>query len=308
MISHDQLVKAIQDNCPDLHAKQLEPLGEGDFCHAYTVNERWVVRFAKHMEAAQSLQREACLLPKIRNQLDLIIPEPHYYEDTNGTELAFVTYPKLSGIALTQLQFLSLPHKARNTCAAQIAQFVTQLHTCDRRFADGCGVPRCEYRVQYMEILRRAENILLPLLEAHEKHYVETTLTEYLNDTSSIVFEPVLLHGDLSPDHVLYDPQNMHVTGVIDFGDMMVGDPAWDLTYLYEDYGVDFLRYFLKHYGVNEQREEVARAYRFHELDAIDWTVSAVEKEHGSEAQEGIMQLKRLRLQSKAPPWIELFE
>ncbi len=37
---------------------------------------------------------------------------------------------------------------------------------------------------------------------------------------------PCLLHGDLSRDHILVEQG--HITGVIDFGDLMMGDPALD--------------------------------------------------------------------------------
>ena len=275
-----ELIDVIVAHCPNLCVEQLEPLGEGDFCHAYTVNGTWVVRFAKHLEAAQSLRREACLLSQVGNQLDLPIPKPQYYDDAGGTELAFVKYPKLSGVALTQGRFLSLPDEARDRCAGQLAQFVVQLHDCDLQLAKRCTVPRCDYQTQYTQILLRAKSTLFPLLEAHEQHYVETTITEYLSNRHSIMFEPVLLHGDLSPDHVLYDIQNMHVSGIIDFGDMMIGDPAWDLTYLYEDYGVEFLSYFLRHYPASDLSSLLARVHRFHELDAIEWTVGAVKRGH----------------------------
>ncbi|MHB8926136.1 MAG: phosphotransferase [Bacillota bacterium] len=37
-------------------------------------------------------------------------------------------------------------------------------------------------------------------------------------------------HRDLSADHLLVDPQTLGLTGVIDFEDAAVGDPAFDFT------------------------------------------------------------------------------
>jgi hygromycin-B 7''-O-kinase len=39
---------------------------------------------------------------------------------------------------------------------------------------------------------------------------------------------PVLLHGDLSPDHVLVE--GGHVVGLLDFGDAKLGDPLYDFV------------------------------------------------------------------------------
>lgn len=41
-----------------------------------------------------------------------------------------------------------------------------------------------------------------------------------------------LLHGDLKPDHILLDPARTAVLSVLDFGDVSVGDPIWDLAVL----------------------------------------------------------------------------
>jgi aminoglycoside phosphotransferase (APT) family kinase protein len=39
-----------------------------------------------------------------------------------------------------------------------------------------------------------------------------------------------LLHGDLARMHVFVEPKRGNLTGVIDWGDLQVGDPAWDLA------------------------------------------------------------------------------
>jgi aminoglycoside phosphotransferase (APT) family kinase protein len=43
----------------------------------------------------------------------------------------------------------------------------------------------------------------------------------------------VLLHNDLAAEHVLIDPANGNVTGVIDWSDMAIGDPLVDFAGLF---------------------------------------------------------------------------
>jgi aminoglycoside 2''-phosphotransferase len=57
---------------------------------------------------------------------------------------------------------------------------------------------------------------------------VEAFWRAFLDDDRHFRFEPVLLHGDLSPEHILVDLERTAITGVIDFGDAVVGDPAGD--------------------------------------------------------------------------------
>ncbi len=40
------------------------------------------------------------------------------------------------------------------------------------------------------------------------------------------------LHGDLQVNHILVDPAHGAVTGVLDWGDLQVGDPVWEIAIL----------------------------------------------------------------------------
>ena len=52
---------------------------------------------------------------------------------------------------------------------------------------------------------------------------------DFLDNEANFQFEPVLIHADLLDDHVLLDLPGRKVSGVIDFGDVSIGDPALDL-------------------------------------------------------------------------------
>lgn len=64
----------IAERCPQIIVKSVVSLGEGDFCTAYLVNDEWVFRLAKHGDAAASLRRESCLLPKIADRFEVSVP------------------------------------------------------------------------------------------------------------------------------------------------------------------------------------------------------------------------------------------
>ena len=54
-------------------------------------------------------------------------------------------------------------------------------------------------------------------------------------------FSPVLTHHDFGPDHLLVQPETLTVSGVIDFGDVVVGDPAIDFVGLMVMGNEDFM-------------------------------------------------------------------
>ncbi len=258
-------------------------LGEGDFSVGWLINDRWVCRFAKHPEAAASLRREACLLPQIADIMPLPIPQPVCYPVASST---IAIHPLIPGEPLTSEQFLKLDNIARERCTQQLANFLAALHRTDLALAQQCGIETVDYLARYQEVRRNAEQHLIPQLPAPDRAYVHKIFHEFLaNPQDPATF--ALLHGDLSPDHVLWKPSLQKITGILDFGDMQIGDPAWDLVFLREDYGRAFLTHF------NEAL--LHRASRFRALDTIEWAASVCSGARGPEGQDCLARIAALR-------------
>lgn len=245
----------------------VELLGEGDHCVAYLVNEEWVVRFAKHEEAVASLRREACLLPQIAHRFDVCVPSLEILR--LDAELAFGAHRLLAGPALTRERFFDLEDTDRNRCASQVAAFLVRLHSTDVAMARSCGLRVTDFVSRCAHALAGARQTAAAHLSAADKAFIESRLA-----AAPQVVDPVLLHGDLSPDHVMYDESAPAVSAIIDFGDVCLGDPAWDLVYIYEDYGLDFLNRFLRAYRPPDPRSLLERMYRLHLLDLTEWVVA----------------------------------
>ncbi len=271
---------------PALAGGHVEPLGQGDFCTAFAVDGAWAVRVARHVEAAAALAREASFLPVIAPRLPLSIPEPVLAFAGDGADPAFAVHRILPGPVLTRERFEALPEPARDHCAAQVGGFLAALHGIDPA---GLGLPALDLRARAAGLLAEAAGAPLP-----ERDFAEAVLRACASDH---VGAPVLLHGDLSPDHVLCDTRA--VTGIIDFGDAAVGEAAWDFVYLYEDYGPDFLARALRAYPCADPRALLARAQRLVELDAVQWALRC----DAEERPEAAAYLRRLRAEAHAPPW-----
>ena len=56
-----------------------------------------------------------------------------------------------------------------------------------------------------------------------------------------------MLHGDLKPAHVLHDAARGQITGVLDWGDVSLGDPDLDLAVIGIFFGDEFLARLLEH-------------------------------------------------------------
>jgi aminoglycoside phosphotransferase (APT) family kinase protein len=79
-------------------------------------------------------------------------------------------------------------------------------------------------------------------------HYLDASFAETTGT------ELCLLHGDCLPDHFFLAPGTGRVTGLIDFGDSVLGDPIWDLAVL-TLWDPDKLPFVLDGYQPDEQMQ-----------------------------------------------------
>jgi aminoglycoside 2''-phosphotransferase len=75
------------------------------------------------------------------------------------------------------------------------------------------------------------------------------------------------VHADLSADHILR--VGVSATGIIDWGDVSIGDPDYDFNYLYEEFGEDFVREMATYYRHADPDRLVKKVRYFSLADQI---------------------------------------
>ena len=274
-----KIKETIRNRLAEVTVKSACFLGEGDSCAAYLINDEWIFRFAKHIEARASLRREFCLLPKLAAKITLEIPVPRYcYLEDEEAEKNFIAYRILKGHTIPPDVYSQYNEKCKSRIAGQIANFLKQLHSFDGSEVKKCGVRKNDYFSQYSHLQIQAGKYLFPLLVSKEIDFIENSLENYLKATDNFEFQPCLIHGDFSHDHILYDEKINRISSVIDFGDMTIGDPAWDFLWLYEDYGLDFLSRLLTVYCEDQRQALLLRTRNYSILQAIEWAADSLEK------------------------------
>lgn len=96
-------------------------------------------------------------------------------------------------------------------------------------------------------------NIVFPILNNGEKLWVEKLFESFFVTLREGSFIPRVIQGDIMPEHIIVNPKSHKLVGIIDFGDVSVGDPAYDFAFL-SRYGKDFLTETYKNYKL--QRDE----------------------------------------------------
>ncbi|WP_167569078.1 phosphotransferase family protein [Brevibacillus migulae] len=209
----------IRNNFPDLDIQYMQMLGEGRMSIAMLVNEEWVFRFPKKQEAADDLEKEIKIMPKLAEWITLAIPRFEYVgKQDNG--FPFVGYKMLPGELLGEDSFPSLPVIEQRMIACQIAKFINELSAFPVDIARELGVPEVDLRKKYTDMFEQAKKIIFPFFEQDMQHYITFRFQTYFDSLDNFSYSPALIHADLSPDHYVIDPKERNLTGIIDFGDL----------------------------------------------------------------------------------------
>jgi aminoglycoside 2''-phosphotransferase len=265
---------------PTLQVDHCTCLGEGWDSVALLVNGQDVFRLAKRPDAAVRQAREAALLPLLEARLP--VPIPRYtatWHDPAWPGLRIVGYRLLPGNPL----MASIPRRSSHAnqpgsslTATQVQQaeelgaFLRALHAVPVEVArrhgamgsDDAAGRREAYRSFFATI--RAE--MAPLFTAQEQAAILAFWSRYLEDDTCFAFIPTLVHRDLITEHVLWNPTTGSLTGVIDWGDAGIDDPAVDFAGLRRQLGEAFARQMLAAY-VSDSPRDMTMTTMLHRMD-----------------------------------------
>ncbi|MEV7808290.1 aminoglycoside phosphotransferase family protein [Microbispora sp. NPDC088329] len=235
----ERLIRALARHLPGYAVGSVVPLGEGQDNAAYEVNGELVVRQSKVDDSVlrgEVVRREAALLAAVSELSPLPVPRTVFVDEEAG----LLAYGKLPGRPLNL-------HPVRDPVrlAAPLGGFLSRLHTApvERMHA---FVPHDAFP-------------LSDLLEEAEGHYRQIAthvptaarrLVEGFLGTAAPAEPGVLTfcHNDLGSEHVLADAETSTVTGIIDWTDAAIADPAYDLALVYRDLGSEVFERTLAHY------------------------------------------------------------
>lgn len=225
---------------PQLALRTIEPLGVGWDNTVYLVDDTWVVRFPRREVALPAVAREVALLPKLAPRLPLRVPVPELLGvPANGYPWPFWACRLVPGVELAEAGLLADGHVELVELvelARQVGRFLRALHqpTVAQDLGDGLPVdpmgrgdpgirgPKTRETLDRL-VARGAFDPDSPTGRA-----VDALLLE-AGPLGPSTAERVLVHGDLHLRHVLVGPDRK-ATGVIDWGDACLADPAVDLA------------------------------------------------------------------------------
>ena len=172
------------------------------------VDDEWVFRFPRRAGVEEALELEIAVLPVLAPVLPVEVPSFEYISRTP----LFVGYRLIRGVPLVDED------------GEGVRAFLEALHA-----HDGSSLPlkRHDWIDAYRAQCGEFERLVFPVVDADERARARRLFGEV---ETLVDFEPSLIHADLGPEHLLV--RDGRLVGVIDWGDVALGDPALDYAWL----------------------------------------------------------------------------
>jgi len=241
-------LRLIKEQFPELSPENIHLLGAGWDNTAFIIDETFVFRFPRREISLPLLETEWVALPKLAPHLPVPIPVPtRKGASTPDFPHPFIGYRMLPGHTACGSD---LSEEERVALAKPIAKFLFALHSIPKSEITGCPIHddnrnRIDGSLITANLKKTFEELsLLGLLENGEQLAATVENLQYFREPAV----SCIVHGDFYVRHLLVH-DSRHLSGVIDWGDVHVGDPAIDLAIMYSFLPPKAHKTFLETYG-----------------------------------------------------------
>jgi len=252
-ISISMVHSALTEFFPNLSKKNINFFYHGTY-NVFQIENRFIARFPdrtlRNEKGSQLIKNEIDILNLLRTFLSFQIPKPLHF--SLNKENPFMVYEKIPGISLSKC-FKELKTTQKQKIAHQIADFLSELHSL--RLDESSELKPLstkDYRNYWIKINREMKKDIFPRLKPMHQNWLDNIFSDFLEDNQNFKFTPCVIHGDFDTSNILMDPNSYTITGIIDFEESSIFDPAAD--FLFYDEGKIFLNHILDHYkGIKEE-------------------------------------------------------
>jgi len=246
-------LEQIRREFPEFRWKTYRYLTHGWDHFIIILDEKVVFRMPKDRRYRSEFQNEIQLLNYLKKRIRIDIPKYKYV----SKDQSFAGYNMVRGKELTHSLFHRLSAAEKESLAKQLAEFITTLHKTPKPIIKKYSIRIEDQHMLHRKLVRDTRKILFSRFSQKDIKLIEKYFIE-LKTSLRHCYSNVLLHNDLTGEHILWDVKEKQVN-IIDFSDRSFGDPASDFTGLIE-YGHRFTERVLDLYGGQKTENMLCRS------------------------------------------------
>ncbi|GCE29241.1 hypothetical protein KDA_47250 [Dictyobacter alpinus] len=229
----------------------------------FIVNEDMVFRFPRTKRDTEHLAYEIAFLNDLKGNVNVVIPDYSFLPKSGD----FAGYKLIPGTLLAPWIFRKLNQKDKEAAVIQLIEFINTFHHMDLHdFAQYQPRERKDFIAIEQRVEKELVEKLFPKLPSNEvkriKDFYKETHEHFHDIPNSCA-----THGDLYAFNVIWDRDTSQI-GVIDFSDLLIGDPARDFEVFY-DYGLEYAEMAYEQYRGPKDKNFLRRAETYYKLHAI---------------------------------------
>jgi len=238
----DSYKQYIKEALPNLSIHSYKQNEEGWDNVAVIINDELLFRFPRKQEYAMRipLEKELCTLLSCSLH-EIEVPQYHllYRNDADAVPLCSY-YTLIHGEPLKTDIVIKLEDKELKTIILQLATFLAILHSIPLKQGTTLGFSVEKTLTYWKELQTKLNQYVTNSLTSLQKSSLNRLFENFFTCINTSTFQNTIIHADFTHHHILFNKQNKNISGVIDFGDAQIGDPAFDFAGLYYDFGHEF--------------------------------------------------------------------
>lgn len=270
-------LRVIASQFPAFAGASINYLARGYDNDCYLVGEgEWIFRFPRRKNVVPWIEKEIALLPVVAERIGIAVPRFEFVgAPSEAFPYPFVGYRMLPGVPWKPGVRVDVEGSAR-----VLAEAMTQLHEISPSVVSNWASPSDDWGPAEMmeELFANIDKVretmpsdLLPVFEPYWDGRVPPP--------PNFSGERKLIHYDLSPEHVLFDPSSGLPVGIIDWADAGVGDPIHELGAFEYTFGRSYTEVYVEHYQPRLTSEDLSRMRFQLMVHAPIWLMHARENE-----------------------------
>ena len=238
------------------------------------LDDALVFRFPKTDDALARFRRETRLLTAVAGRLPLAVPRYDYLADDG----LFGGYRIISGQPFWRSLAGRWTRRECESAAGDLGRFLGAFHSVPlaeaRRLGMAEEAERWGGRAHMEARFAGLREIVFPRLDKDMVAWLTRSIEVYLQLDLEVELRPC--HLDIYESHLMVDPVQRRLSGIIDFADAEIIDPAFDFSVLWI-YGQAFVEAALARYGSLMDPQFLARSrlpYRFAPATFMLWDLT----------------------------------
>jgi aminoglycoside 2''-phosphotransferase len=298
-ISVEKVLPHVKNFLPNIEAENIRFFYHGTY-NVFEISNKYILRVSdrgfRNKQGLDMLRMELRILNFLRLKLPIEIPKMLFFNES--AEIPFSIHEKIPGKSLTFV-IQQFNEEQKTSISTEIGKFLSILHSRNLKNDFLLSFPKQKnsdinfidsFKEYWISRFDQAKDLAYKYLKKDQKEWLTKIFNDYLNDKDNFKFTPSITHCDFDTSNILVDPENGQITGIIDFENCKIWDPAADL--LFFDEGSDFMKSLLNNYRFSQQKSLLARMKFFYCRTCVAYLVWGTNHKRPGMIEEGLRLVK----------------